>query len=307
MIKTLINENHNNWDELLPALEFAYNTSVHATTKMTPYFMMFGRHPKVPEDLIFDKPDIDFPVSDQEFVQQTKENLQQAFKFIKFNSDSKIDLAKIQYNRNHISCKFEIGDTVWARDFKPADGACKKFSNKWRGPYEVINRLDNLVYSLKPLKPKGRKITMHRNNLKRHVKRELATEIPTEIEDLSTKHKTVKLGHATPGRQDQENHKKPRGRPRKTTTPANSNHHLPSQTPVPPRSLPLPHRHRKAPSPSNNQNAENPPPKRRGRPPKVPTAKTSINKIKRIRDRLRNLRPAPPPTRKNLPRKVKKN
>jgi hypothetical protein len=111
MIKTLINENHNNWDELLPALEFAYNTSVHATTKMTPYFMMFGRHPKVPEDLIFDKPDIDFPVSDQEFVQQTKENLQQAFKFIKFNSDSKIDLAKIQYNRNHISCKFEIGDT----------------------------------------------------------------------------------------------------------------------------------------------------------------------------------------------------
>jgi hypothetical protein len=67
---------------------------------------------------------------------------------------------------------------------------------------------------------------MHRKNLKRHVKRELATELPTEIEDPSTIHKTVKLGHATPGRQDLNQHKKPRGRPRKTppTTTINQHH-----------------------------------------------------------------------------------
>ena len=43
MIKTFVNENHDNWDELLIPLEYAYNTSVNATTGMTPYFLMFGK------------------------------------------------------------------------------------------------------------------------------------------------------------------------------------------------------------------------------------------------------------------------
>jgi hypothetical protein len=35
MIKTFINDQHSNWDELLPAIAFAYNTATHATTGMT--------------------------------------------------------------------------------------------------------------------------------------------------------------------------------------------------------------------------------------------------------------------------------
>jgi hypothetical protein len=46
----------------------------------------------------------------------------------------------------------------------------------------VLNRIDQLVYSLKPVKAKGKKITMHRNNLKRYIARELATNTTTEID-----------------------------------------------------------------------------------------------------------------------------
>ena len=31
MIKTNINDDHSNWDEILPQLQFAYNSLVHAT------------------------------------------------------------------------------------------------------------------------------------------------------------------------------------------------------------------------------------------------------------------------------------
>ena len=36
MISCYFNENQNDWDELLPFLAFAYNTSTHSTTNFTP-------------------------------------------------------------------------------------------------------------------------------------------------------------------------------------------------------------------------------------------------------------------------------
>jgi len=36
-----------NWVELLPLAEFAYNNSVHISTKMTPFWAMYHRHPEM--------------------------------------------------------------------------------------------------------------------------------------------------------------------------------------------------------------------------------------------------------------------
>jgi len=52
MIACYVNENQNNWDELLPFLSYAYNTSTHSTTNHSPYEVIFGRKPKIPIDLI---------------------------------------------------------------------------------------------------------------------------------------------------------------------------------------------------------------------------------------------------------------
>jgi hypothetical protein len=41
--------------------------------------------------------------------------------------------------------------------------------------------MNGLVYSLKPLKPKGKKITMHRNNLKKYVQRKSLVKSSSEI------------------------------------------------------------------------------------------------------------------------------
>ncbi|CAF0934377.1 unnamed protein product [Brachionus calyciflorus] len=61
MIKCFINDNHDNWDELLPALSFAYNTATHSTTKFTPYELMYGRKPKLPIDLVYKTQKLDLP------------------------------------------------------------------------------------------------------------------------------------------------------------------------------------------------------------------------------------------------------
>ena len=42
-------------DLKLEKLSFAYNTAEHATTKYSPFELMFGRMPKLPIDLVYDQ------------------------------------------------------------------------------------------------------------------------------------------------------------------------------------------------------------------------------------------------------------
>jgi cobalamin biosynthesis Mg chelatase CobN len=52
MITSYVSENQRDWDAKLEILTFAYNTATHEGTKHSPFYLMFGRKPKVPLDLI---------------------------------------------------------------------------------------------------------------------------------------------------------------------------------------------------------------------------------------------------------------
>jgi hypothetical protein len=72
MLRAFANNQQNNWEEQLECLAYAYNSAVHATTNQTPYFMMFGRKPKMPIDLVLgESQDL---ISD-ELVEDLKSNI----------------------------------------------------------------------------------------------------------------------------------------------------------------------------------------------------------------------------------------
>jgi hypothetical protein len=52
MIRHYINFQINNWDELLPRLEHAHNSSVHATTGIAPFMMKFDQIPRSMADIL---------------------------------------------------------------------------------------------------------------------------------------------------------------------------------------------------------------------------------------------------------------
>ena len=45
-----MNERCDDWDELIPGVLFAYHTSVHSSTKCTPFEVMYERKAKLPID-----------------------------------------------------------------------------------------------------------------------------------------------------------------------------------------------------------------------------------------------------------------
>ena len=83
-----------NWDEFLPFVQFAYNTSVNATTKCTPFEIMYGRKPRLPLDLLM-LVKVDLQLDPENYAQNLKSTLQEAYQLAEINRDSRVDKEKM--------------------------------------------------------------------------------------------------------------------------------------------------------------------------------------------------------------------
>jgi hypothetical protein len=52
MLWAVLKTNLKLWEECLPHIEFAYNRSVHSTTKVSPFQVVYGFNPRAPIDLL---------------------------------------------------------------------------------------------------------------------------------------------------------------------------------------------------------------------------------------------------------------
>jgi transposase InsO family protein len=51
-LSKLVNEHQNNWCDFLEEVAYSIRTQKQATTKYTPFYLMFGRHPNSPQMVI---------------------------------------------------------------------------------------------------------------------------------------------------------------------------------------------------------------------------------------------------------------
>jgi transposase InsO family protein len=45
-LRCIVNYQQDDWTNLLPLAEFAYNNTLHSSTKQTPFFSNYGHHPR---------------------------------------------------------------------------------------------------------------------------------------------------------------------------------------------------------------------------------------------------------------------
>jgi hypothetical protein len=63
---------HDDWDNYIPYMLFAYRSHVHTTTGYSPFYLMFGRDPRLPADMFLGVP----PVTEEEFPTPSEQVLQ---------------------------------------------------------------------------------------------------------------------------------------------------------------------------------------------------------------------------------------
>ena len=137
----LCENNEANWDDFLPGVIHAYNTSRHASTGYSPSFLMFGRE----ISLAFDpaRPVLQLPkVSDYvEHLSRFRKNLLLA---ASDNVRQSQRSAKQRHDRHRQAPIYEVGQLV----FMKRQGSRNKFDERQCGPFRITGTLgnNNLTY-----------------------------------------------------------------------------------------------------------------------------------------------------------------
>jgi hypothetical protein len=107
MIIHYINYQQNNWNDLLPALEHVYTSSVPATTGLAPFMMTFGHIPRNMADILIE-PSSTSVESVSEFVKTLQGLATSAVTSI----DQANKTAEGYANRSRRDFQFGVGDAV---------------------------------------------------------------------------------------------------------------------------------------------------------------------------------------------------
>lgn len=161
-----------NWAELLPMVQLAYNTSFSATMHETPYFLMFGRQARLPVDVILGLPHVGPTPDTEKLAQSTRDNLQIAFELARRNLTERVSKQAAQNEKLPQYPVFKPGQQVLV--YKPhqdSDGPNPKLLLPWRGPYTICSQLSPVVYRVKR-QGEAREVSVHLAHLKQYHHRQ---------------------------------------------------------------------------------------------------------------------------------------
>jgi hypothetical protein len=133
MLRHYCNDHMDDWDAYLAAVEFAYNSSKHASTGFTPFYMNYAYEPTTPLELVADaraehsSGATDFLARLRSVEAEAKAHLEAARKRMAANVDA--------HKREH---GYKAGDKVWLSTANLRSPKKGKLSKPFCGPYKIV-------------------------------------------------------------------------------------------------------------------------------------------------------------------------
>ena len=167
MLGTLSEEEKSDWKSHLGCMTHAYNCTKHASTTYSPYYLMFGRHPRLPIDIEFglNKPNCSDNSSKSRYIQKLRRRLNYAFQKASKYSDQQAKKYKQGYDKSVKGPQLHENDLVLVKIV--AHKGRHKLQDRWEPEeYVVIEQpiAGTPVYKVKPVNGNNVR-TLHRNLL----------------------------------------------------------------------------------------------------------------------------------------------
>lgn len=163
MLRTLDRNEKTDWKSHLNKLVHAYNCTKNETTGYAPFYLLFGRSPRLPIDVVFGIGQD----SDRKDVQKWSSEMKEAYRIAQERAQKSSSKAKERYDKGFKSAALEAGDRVLVRNLSERGGP-GKLRSYWEDKIHVVRRrmsLESPVYEVAAEDGSGKKRVLHRNLL----------------------------------------------------------------------------------------------------------------------------------------------
>ena len=164
MLAMFVSQEHDNWDDLLPFMMLAYNTTVHTSTGYTPYRLVFGDECNLPGNLVHRELRADPPPGDPgTYASWVQQALYESYDEVRAQQQRATHRQKRNYDSKAVARAFPIG--CWTLRYYPP-ARKNKLCSPWIGPYKVVRAPMEWVVGIQ-LNADARIIYVHMDDLKR--------------------------------------------------------------------------------------------------------------------------------------------
>ncbi len=155
-----------NWDRMIAPTLFAYRSKIQESTKLEPFYLVYGRKPILPMDKAEKK--ISLMQRIQEIIEEIPKGRWKAKEQIQ-----KVQEKQKEYHDKRITQKeeFNIGDKVLYYNAAKEKQWSGKLDEKWKGPYYIHQKMLKGSYKLKDLEGRILRTPVNGELLKRYFDR----------------------------------------------------------------------------------------------------------------------------------------
>lgn len=163
MIRSLPARAKERWPQMIQTLTFSYNCTTHETTGFAPFYLMYGRVPRLPVDIMFGNTlKNDDVVAHDTYVESFQRDLREAVKIAQSNTTEAQKKQAREYNKRIKGVPLEVGDHVLLANRK--DRGKGKLADLWDSSVHVITWRDLSVHIYRVENPTTKKSkVVHRN------------------------------------------------------------------------------------------------------------------------------------------------
>ena len=147
MLRAFVSSHQKGWHKYLPLVEFAYNASVHPGTGASPFYLLYGYHPRSPLDLdLAEAAPGDRAVPALQRIHDMKVALESARALLQQAHDRMAAYA----NKTRRPAEFKVGDEVLlsSKNLQLAKGLTHKLALKYLGPFRITAVVSPVTYRL---------------------------------------------------------------------------------------------------------------------------------------------------------------
>lgn len=167
MLRTLDEEKKGNWSDYVSKVVHAYNCTTREATGFSPFYLLFGRHPRLPIDLVFGINEEEGYKSQQQYAQKWQQQMKEAYDIATKTIKRTTARGKINYDQKRQSSVLFPGDRVFVRNVSERGGPGKLCSHWEEQIHIVVSQKgeNSPAYEVKPERGTGRGRILHRNML----------------------------------------------------------------------------------------------------------------------------------------------